>query len=62
MSTVIADISMGLVEVLRIHLSPVLLGAGTRLFDLIEAPILLHQADALVTPHATHLTYRLQKD
>ena len=55
-------LTAGLVEVLRIHLSPALLGAGTRLFDLIEAPILLHQADALVTPHATHLTYRLQKD
>lgn len=50
----------GLVDALRIHLSPVVLGEGTRLFDLIGERFLLTQSDVVVTPHATHLTYRVK--
>ncbi|GAA4832544.1 dihydrofolate reductase family protein [Garicola koreensis] len=51
----------GLVDQLRIHLSPVLMGSGTRLFDLVGER-LLTQADVVVTPHATHLTYLVGPD
>lgn len=50
---------MGAVDQLRIHLSPVLMGAGTSLFALVKDRVLLTQQDVLVTPHATHLTYRV---
>ena len=52
----------GLVNQLRIHLSPVLMGAGTPLFDLVDERLLLNQADVVVTPHATHLTYQVGSD
>lgn len=48
-----------LADRLRIHLSPVLIGSGTRLFDLVGERIELVQDDVVVTSHATHLTYRL---
>ena len=59
-----ADIScqallMGAVDELRIHLSPVLMGAGTPLFALVSDRVMLTQQDVLVTPCATHLTYRV---
>lgn len=47
-----------LVDEIRIHLSPVLMGTGTRLFDGVPTRYLLTQAEVTVTPHATHLTYR----
>lgn len=52
----------GLVGQLRIHLSPVLMGSGTRLFDLVGERLLLTQADVVVTPNATHLTYLVGPD
>lgn len=55
-------LSAGLVDTLRIHLSPVVMGGGTRLFDLIDERLLLSQSDVVVTPHATHLTYRVKED
>lgn len=50
----------GLVNQLRIHVSPVIMGHGTRLFELVDGPISLTQADVTVTPLATHLTYDLR--
>ncbi len=52
----------GLVDELRIHLSPVVMGAGTRLFDLVGERVMLSQTDIVVTDHATHLTYRLDRN
>jgi dihydrofolate reductase len=48
----------GLVDRLRLHIAPVLLGSGTALFDGAAGPG-LEPLDTLVTPEATHVTYRV---
>jgi dihydrofolate reductase len=50
-----------LVDELRIHLSPLVLGGGTRLFDLI-GPMTLVQREVTESPRATHLTYAVVRD
>lgn len=50
-------LAMGVVDELRIHLSPVLMGAGTRLFDHVTEQIVLTQKKTVVTPYAVHLRY-----
>jgi dihydrofolate reductase len=47
-----------LVDELRIHLSPLVVGGGTRLFDLV-GPTTLVQRDVTESPRATHLTYEV---
>lgn len=51
-------IRLGLVDELRIHLVPTILGAGTPLFDGDETRQLI-QHSVQVSPLATHLAYRL---
>jgi dihydrofolate reductase len=50
-----------LVDELWIHLSPVVLGGGTRLFDLV-GPTTLVQREVTVSPRATHLTYEVVRN
>jgi dihydrofolate reductase len=50
-----------LVDELRIHLSPLVLGDGTRLFDLV-GPTRLVQREVIKSPRATHLTYEVVRD
>jgi dihydrofolate reductase len=50
-----------LVDELRIHLSPLVLGDGTRLFDL-AGPLSLVQRRVTESPRATHLTYEVVRD
>lgn len=50
-----------LVDELHIHLSPLVLGGGTRLFDLV-GPTTLVQRDVTESPRATHLAYDVVKD
>jgi dihydrofolate reductase len=52
---------LGLVDEIRVHLMPILLGGGTRLFAGLESAIRLERTDARITPVATHLTYRVLK-
>jgi dihydrofolate reductase len=52
------SLAEGLVDELRIHLSPVLFGEGTRLFDLV-GPATLVQREVIESPRATHLTYEV---
>jgi len=49
----------GLLDEISIHLVPVLLGAGTRMFEAIEAE--LETAEVVETPAATHLRYRVKR-
>lgn len=49
----------GLVDELRLHVAPVLLGGGTRLFDDGD-PMALEPATVAESPAVTHLTYRLR--
>ena len=51
-------VGQGLADELRIHLSPVLLGSGTRLFGGGEI-CQLRQERVQVSACATHITYRL---
>jgi dihydrofolate reductase len=52
----------GLVDELSIHLVPVLLGAGSRLFaHLGPEPIELERIELIASPQATHLRFRVVK-
>jgi dihydrofolate reductase len=48
------------VDELRVHVSPVILGSGTRLFEGME-PTLLEQVSGRTSPQATHITYRVRR-
>lgn len=52
------SLSAGLVDELRIHLSPLLVGGGTKLFALV-GPTKLIQRGVIESPRATHLTYEV---
>ncbi|MFC9689809.1 dihydrofolate reductase family protein [Kribbella sp. NPDC056951] len=55
-------LAAGLADVLRLHVAPVVLGAGTRLFPAEAATgFTLELADAVSTPAAQHLTYSIVK-
>jgi dihydrofolate reductase len=56
-------LAAGLIDEVRIQLIPVLLGAGTRLFDNIGgAQIELERTRQIATPAATHLGFRVVKE
>ena len=53
-------LDVGLVDEIEIQLVPVLLGAGTRLFDhLGPEHIELERTEAIESPHVTHLRFRV---
>jgi dihydrofolate reductase len=53
----------GLVDEMQIHLAPVLLGEGVRLFERIDPErVELEVARVIDSPRVTHLAYRLGKD
>src|SRR5262245_28591669 len=50
---------LGLVDEIRVHVIPILLGGGTPLFGSLESSITLERTRTLVTPAATHIAFRV---
>lgn len=51
----------GVLDEVRIHLIPVLLGRGRRLFDILPSEIELEIVRVIDTPEATHICYRVRR-
>jgi dihydrofolate reductase len=52
---------LGLVDEIRVHMVPVLVGGGTPLFGALRSPVTLERTQAMVTPAATHLRFRVAR-
>jgi dihydrofolate reductase len=52
-------LNAGLVDSVHLHVAPVILGAGTRLFDNLDRPIDLEQTEVVESETATHLRFRV---
>lgn len=50
---------LGLVDEIHVHVIAVLLGGGTPLFTTLDSAIRLERTQALITPAATHLEFRV---
>jgi riboflavin biosynthesis pyrimidine reductase len=57
-TTLNAFLAAGLVDELRLHVVPITVGEGLRVFDGV-GEIAMRPVSARTTPHVTHLTWRL---
>ena len=54
-------IEAGVLDEVQIHLIPVLLGRGHKMFDVLPAEIELEVVRVIDTPQATHIRYRVRR-
>jgi dihydrofolate reductase len=54
-------IEAGVLDEVQIHLIPVLLGRGRRLFDVLPSLVELEIIRVIDTPEATHIRYRIRR-
>ncbi len=54
-------LAAGVLDELQIHLVPVLLGDGLRLFDVLPSRVELEVVRVVDTPEATHIRYRVRR-
>jgi dihydrofolate reductase len=54
-------LAAGLLDEVQVHVSPVLLRSGVRLFDNLGADVKLEPARVIESPNVTHLRYRVAK-
>jgi len=52
-------LALGLLDEIQVHVMPILLGAGTRLFDHLGGPVKLERTRVVATPATTHLRFRV---
>jgi dihydrofolate reductase len=60
-STVNAYLAAGAIDELHLHISPVLLGVGERLFDGVPTSLGFELVQVIASPGVTHLKYRLTR-
>ena len=60
-STINQYLAAGLIDDLRLHIVPLTLGAGTRLFDRVP-PLNLEQVDSRAASSVTRVTYRVRSE
>jgi dihydrofolate reductase len=53
------SLPLGLVDEIRVHVAANLIGGGTPLFGALDTGIALERTRAVITPAATHLTFRV---
>jgi len=54
-------INVGLIDELSIHLAPVLLSSGVRMFDKVGPELVLQDVEVIESPLVTHLKYQVGK-
>jgi dihydrofolate reductase len=52
-------LAAGLLDEIQIHLAPVLLGSGTRLFERAGGPFRLERVQVVDSPNVTHLRFKV---
>ena len=58
-ATINEFLAAGLLDELQLHVVPILLGGGSRLFDGVGADVRLEQVRSVEAPGVTHLKYRI---